>query len=650
MERESVRLDYIDVPPGTDPAHAEFEFKILGTVEVWRAGRLMSVGAAKQRIILVSLLMDANRVVPMESLVTRLWGADPPACARKTLQNYVLRLRRVLDGTGGTDSLVSTHASGYQINVDGKSCDLYRFEGLMAQARDFVAAGEPAAASVHLGQALALWRAEPLADVPSEQLRLELLPALVEKHLNAVELRIDVDLMLGRHADVLPELHELTTAYPLHERFWSQRILALYRAGRQGEALECHRRVRTLLSEELGVLPGTELAGLLQQILTTDPALIEPAARSSAPVPAGNLAADTASFIGRSRQLDQARALLGKQSVRLVTFTGVAGVGKSRLALRVAAQDSEAFVDGAWVADLASASCTDHIGQILTDVLEIPGRPQYGGPTDLVERLRGKQALLVLDNCEHIVGEVAALVVTLLRALPGLRILVTSRQRLGMPGEQVVQVPPMPVPQDGDHDRALSGCDAVDLLLSRARAAAPDFRITPFNRDLVIRLCRKLDGLPLAIELAAARLSVMSLNELVDRLADRFRLLNRSGSDNSLLEALHRSWALCTEHERWLWARLSVFSDGFDIDEVEQVCSDDGIASDEVMDLVAGLVDKSIVVADTNGARTRYRLLETIEDYGRMRLAESDESAVLDRRYRRRLVRREAEIVVEVCR
>lgn len=614
-----------------------FEFRVLGPLEVLCDGGLVPIRAAKQRVLLASLLVDANRVVPVETLVARLWEEASPDGARNTLQNYVLRLRRVLVSTGESGPVL-TRPPGYLIDVAGDALDLHRFDTLVRRATIAAAEGAAEQASVLLREALGLWRGQPLSDVPSELLQREVVPALIERWLGALESRIEADLVRGRQGDVLPELRELTTKYPLRERFWAQRMLALYRSGRQGEALACYRTVSGLLAEELGIDPGAELRERHQQVLAADPALTSTGAQRGATRAIGNLPAEMTTFVGRGRQLAQAQRLL--ETTRLVTLTGVGGVGKTRLALRMAAQVPGMFRDGVWLADLAPLADPDLLDRTVAETLGIRDHSARPGVDILVERLRDKQLLLVLDNCEHVVHAVAALVVALLRAAPGLRVLATSRQRLGLPGEHVLLVPPLTVPAREDAELPLTRYEAVGLLVERAAASAPDFQITERNRDAVIQLCQRLDGIPLAIELAAVRLTTLSIEEILDRLDERFRLLTGTGAriappyHQTLRATLDWSYDLCSEHEQRLWARLSVFSGGFDLAAAETVCSGDGIACADVLDILTGLVHKSILAASNHGNRTRYRLLETIRQYGQQQLRDLGQDTALRRAHR----------------
>ncbi|MEU2853285.1 BTAD domain-containing putative transcriptional regulator [Streptomyces syringium] len=626
--------------PGTD-----FAFGVLGPLEVLRDGRPVELRAAKQRALLASLLIDANKVVPTETLMARLWEEEPPEGARNTLQNYVLRVRRALGPTGsGAGGPVLTCAQGYLVEVAAGALDLHRFDALVDRAKAAMAEGAPARASTLLGEALALWRGEPLSDVPSERLRREVVPALTERRLGAIELRTEADLQLGRHADVLPRLRELTATYPLQERFWAQRMLALYRAGRQGEALDCYRTVSELLLEELGVDPGAELWKLHQRILTADPALTVVTADQGGARTSGNLPAEMTSFVGRGGMLSRARRLL--EGARLVTLTGPGGVGKTRLALRTAAEVSWAFPHGVWLADLAPLVEPGLLDREIAGALGILDQSARPGTQVLVEYLRERHLLLVLDNCEHVADAAGELLATLLRAAPGLRVLATSRQGLGVPGEHLLLVPPLDVPafEEAGGGPPMTRSEAVRLLGDRAAASAPDFRITEENHAAVGQLCRRLDGIPLAIELAAVRLSTLSVEEVLERLDDRFRLLTHGGGarttpryQRTLRGVVDWSYDLCGERERLLWARLSVFAGGFDLEAAETVCSsegaDDGVPREDVIDILAALVHKSVLTAATDGHRTRYRMLETIRQYGQRRLRDLGQDVALRRRH-----------------
>ncbi|WP_434974914.1 BTAD domain-containing putative transcriptional regulator [Streptosporangium saharense] len=626
-----------------------FEFRILGPVEVLHDGHHLTIRAAKLRTLLAALLLDANRVVTVETLIERVWGDDPPSGARNTLQNYVLRLRRLLNGAG-RECPVTTRPRGYSIELLSGTLDLHRFDTLVHRARAAAAVDETEQAATLLREALRLWRGEALADIESEVMRRDVVPMLDERRLDALELRVEADLALGRHEDVLAELHGLTTAHPLRERLWGQRMLALYRSGRRGESLRCYHAVRNALVEQLGVDPGDELRELHQRLLTASPAL----AHAGRPQALGNLPAEVTTFVGRARQLADIGHLV--RNNRLVTLTGAGGVGKTRLALRAAAGLSGEFADGAWLADLTALPEGRPPEHLVIQALGIRDQSARLPADVLADFLRDRRLLLVLDNCEHVAAAVGWLADTLLKAAPGLRLLTTSRHRLGLRHEHVLVVPPLTLPPVSavSREHPLTGYDAVALLVARAAAAAPDFHVTHDNHDLVVQLCRRLDGIPLAIELAAVRLGTLSIAEILERLDDRFRPL---GGDTQVMPRYHRTlwdvidWSheLCTGPERLLWARLSVFSSGFDLEAAEAVCSGSGIARRDVLDLLASLCHKSVLLARTQGRRTRYRLLETIRQYGGRRLADMGDEPRLRRLHRDHYQRLVATAAADWC-
>ncbi|MFD1938163.1 MULTISPECIES: ATP-binding protein [Nonomuraea] len=352
------------------------------------------------------------------------------------------------------------------------------------------------------------------------------------------------------------------------------------------------------------------------------------------------LSAELTSFVGRRREIAEVKRMLAGS--RLVTLVGVGGVGKTRLAQRVAADVRRAFRDGVCLVQLAGLERPDLLVQTVIEALEIADLSTRPPLQVLTEHMRGKQMLVVLDNCEHLLQDCAIVAEALVRSAPDLRILATSRQALGVAGEQTTVVPPLPLP-DGDLSRlsreASEESDAVRLFTERAMAVLPGFQVTDDNREAVVRICRSLDGIPLAIELAAVRLRAISVHQLLTRLEDRFRLLTGGSRvvlprQRTLRALIDWSYTLCTEHEQLLWARVSVFSGSLDLEAVEHVCSGDGIAAEETVDLVIGLVDKSILIREEHRSGVRYRLLETIRQYGRERLREAGQEEKLRRRHR----------------
>lgn len=352
----------------------------------------------------------------------------------------------------------------------------------------------------------------------------------------------------------------------------------------------------------------------------------------------GNLPVELTSFVGRRRELTEAKRLLSL--ARLVTLTGVGGVGKTRLAVRVAANVRRAFDDGVWLIELGELSDPDLLADTVVAALGL--RKQSSDPSLelLAEHLADRRVLLVLDNCEHLVEAAAVLSETLLRQCPGLRILATSREPLGIGGEAVMRVPPLTV-SDPDRPSSLQGLaehDAVTLFAQRAEATAPGFVLSEANRVTITRICQRLDGLPLAIELAAARLRVLSPQQILDRLTDRYRLLTVGSRgapvrQQTLKLSIDWSYDLCEPVEQQLWARLSVFAGGFELDAAESLGTG-LLAREEVMDVVARLVDQSILIREEASTVARYRLLESLREYGYQKLREMGEEAALRRRHR----------------
>lgn len=354
----------------------------------------------------------------------------------------------------------------------------------------------------------------------------------------------------------------------------------------------------------------------------------------------GRLPAEVTSFVGRRHEMAEVKQLLSTS--RTVTLTGAGGVGKTRLALRVALDVWREFRDGVWLVEFATLESPDLLSEVVVESLEIQDHSSRPALQVVTDHLRDRQALVILDNCEHLVHECAVLADVLLRAAPHVQILATSRQALGISGEQTVPVPTLPLPDSAATRPSISSflqCDAIHLFVERARAALPTFAVTEDNRDVVERICRRLDGIPLGIELAAVRLRALSVEQLLDRLDDRFKLLTAGSRavpprQQTLRALIDWSHALCTEKERLLWARASVFVGGLDLEAAEAVCSGDGIAREEIVDLVIALVDKSVLIREEHSSGVRYRLLETIRQYGRERLAASGEEVALQRRHR----------------
>lgn len=598
-------------------------FGVLGPLGVWTAeGEPVAVPEAKVRALLAVLLAH-DGPVPTDRLVDDLWGAEPPGNPTNTVQTKVSQLRRAIGR-----ELVTRGPAGYALAADADAVDAHRFRRLVAQAR---ATEAPAARRALLADALALWRGPAFADFTDEPFALAVRQRLEEERLAALEEFAEVRLELGEHAALAGELGELVAAHPLRERLCALHARALYRAGRQGEALAALADLRERLAEELGIDPGPELVELQQAILTQDASLAAPTAAPH------NLPAPVTELVGRDGEIAEVRALLGTS--RLVTLTGPGGVGKTRLAVEAAR--GTAFRDGVWLVELAGIPAEeDTTCSVEHAVLAAAGVQEsaLGTADPLVDAFRDKQVLLVLDNCEHVVASAAAVAARLVRAVPGLRVLATSREPLGIAGETLLPVPPLAVPDVGADPAAVRAAAAVQLFTARAAASSPGFAVDAGNAAAVAAICRRLDGIPLALELAAARVRVLGPHALESKLDDRFALLTSGHRDaperqRTLHAVIDWSWQLLPPAERIVLRRLAILPDGCTLETAEAVCSGDDVRPAEVLDLLARLVDKSLVVAvETGNGGRRYRLLDSVAAHGAQRLREAGEHDVLRQR------------------
>ena len=484
----------------------------------------------RQRALLGYLLLRANEVVAQDRLVDALWGESPPASAVTALHGYVSRLRRVL-GAGRLE----TRPPGYVLRVAPDELDLHRFRELLAQDRH--------------GEALALWRGPALADLAFEDFAQSEIARLEELRLSALEGRFEHELADGRHAELVGELAAAVRAHPLRERLAGQLMLALYRSGRQAEALEAYRDARATLVEELGLEPGEELSELQRRILVHDPGLDLMRDRRRTELPAS-----LTSFVGRRRELEQVRALVVRPGVRLLTLTGAGGTGKTRLALEVARAVAGEFADGARFVPLAAVAEPELMPDAIAQALGLHQSRGQSIEDALKAFLAERELLLVLDNLEHLL-EATPLATELLAAAPGLTILATSRTHLNLYGETEYAVPPLSAREE-----------AVALFADRAAAVRPDFAVT----DVVAEICARLDGLPLAIELAAARIRTLTPAEILARLERRLELLAGGPRDvparqRTLRDTLLWSYDLLAPVEQRLFARLAVFAGGWSV-------------------------------------------------------------------------------------
>ena len=629
---------------------AEMEFGILGPLEVRNGADPVRVPGAKERALLADLLVNAGRVVPADRLVEDLWGTQPPGNPANTLQGRVSALRRALGPGGG--GLV-TRPPGYLLEAGPEQVDAGRFERLVAEATALGPAEGPRAARL-LEEALGLWRGPALAEFADQPWAQAEAARLEELRLAATEALVELRLAAGGHAGLVGELEGLVAAHPTRERLRGQLMVALYRSGRQADALGAYTRAREVLAEELGIDPSPELQRLHHQILVQDPAL--EAASPDRDQPRHNLPERLTSLVGREGELRDVAKLVAEH--RLVTVTGPGGAGKTSLAVALAGRLADGYVDGAWLVELAPLRDPDQLADAVAVAVGLAeeaagaGRPASSTAERLAAHVADKAILLVLDNCEHLVEACAALARRLLAAGPRLRVLATSREVLGVPGEVVWPIPPLAVPTPDDDDlglagdagrwadrEALEGFDAVRLFVERAAAADPGFVLDEASGPVVAELCRRLDGLPLAIELAAARVRALPPAELAARLEDRFRLLAGGARaldprQQTLRATVDWSWDLLEDRDRRLLRRLSVFSGGWTVAAAEAVCAGDGLAAAGVLDGLFRLVDRSLIVrVAAGGEPARFAMLETLRAYGAERLAEAGEDEAVAARH-----------------
>jgi DNA-binding SARP family transcriptional activator len=465
------------------------EFRILGPLEAVREQALLDLSAPRVRLLLALLLVRGGEVVSADRLVEDLWDGDPPETGRHTMQSCVYRIRQAL----GPDAWrLETRPPGYQLKLSADELDARRFQELAQQGRDALAGGRPELAATLLREALDLWRGPVLADLPDspalegERARLE------GMRLTVMEDRVEADLALGRHAALAAELERLVAEHPFRERLWGQLMVALYRAGRQAEALGAFRRAREVLGEELGLEPSPWLSRLQEQVLLHDPDLGQPQA-AGPPRPAHNLPAQRTSFVGRRRELADLAGLLAAR--RLVTLTGPPGSGKTRLAIEAATRSLHDHPHGVAFVALAELQDPDLIASAVAAALGMPAsdRPILEA---LVDHLRPRRLLLVLDNFEHLL-RAAPLVAQLLDAAPGLRVMATSRAPLRLSGEQEYGLAGLPVPEAAAvASQDPNGFDVLALFADRARAVDPRFALTADNAPLAAEVAARVDGLP----------------------------------------------------------------------------------------------------------------------------------------------------------
>ncbi|MFC3450667.1 BTAD domain-containing putative transcriptional regulator [Amycolatopsis speibonae] len=601
-------------------------------------GAPVDIGGARLRMLLARLALEPGRAVPATALIDGLWGAEPPADAANALQSLVSRLRKVLR-TG--DVALGSGPGGYRLDIAREDVDVCRFERLAAEGRAALAAGRDAGAATILAEALDLWRGQALSDVLEAPFAQAPATRLEDLRLEAAEDRFEAEIRLGGQDRVLADLKEAAARHPLRERLAGLWIRALCAADRQSDALAVYEEVRAALADQLGVDPSAELQEIHVAALRGE--------LGPPPAAADHLPVRLTSFVGRDDELKLVAELLA--GARLVTLVGPGGAGKTRLATEVATRHPAHTRGRVWFVPLAGVRDPGDLPGAVFAALELwdlglahsgdPLRRPVDAMGRVAETLGAGESVLVLDNCEHLVDAAAELANTLLRRVPTLRILATSREALAIDGETLCPLGPLSVPEGTLTVPQAAEAGAIRLFVDRAVAVRPDFVLDESTVDEVAQICRRLDGMPLALELAAARLRSMTVAQISRRLDDRFRLLT-SGSrtalprQRTLRAVVEWSWDLLDDAERVLARRLSVFGAGAEVEAVESVCAGDGLPAEDAMYVLGSLVEKSIVDATAGDqGEPRYRMLETIRAYAAERLDEAGERQQLTKAYHR---------------
>ena len=594
------------------PIH-DVEFFILGSLEARRAGAKLRLGGYRQRACLAVLLLNANRILPATRLIDLTWD-HPPITADSILHNYVSRLRAVLDQRGGNGwQLIRTHESGYELAVDPELVDAGRFETRLAAGRRHRTEGDVHRAIEALEAALAEWRGTPLLDFANERFAVAEASRLQQLQLAAVEELVDLQLGLGRTSEALERLEGFVRSAPLNESLRAHHIRALVAGNRQADALASFEALRHALAEELGVDPSEDLVELHRKVLRHEALVPEPHEAERTPSThddraderSRDLPVSVTTFVGRERELSDVAELLRRDDTLLLSLTGPGGIGKTRLALRVAETVAERYPDGVRWINLASVRDAALVVPSVAGTLGVSEQSGVPLAEGLADNLRGRRMLLVLDNCEHLLSEAANIAGTL-RDAHGPTVLVTSRERLHLEGEQAWPVPPL------DDD------EGVALFAARARSIDPSFAVTAQTREL----CEALEQLPLAIELAAARTTIFSVEQLQERIGQRLDLFKRTGEaeprQRTLRATVGWSYNLLTAEEQKLFRWFSVFVGGASIDAIEHVCATEP-------DDLQSLLDKSLIRRRDAHGVPRFSMLETIREFAGEALEASDE-------------------------
>ena len=581
-------------------------------------GEAVSISALRQRALLALLLIHVGEVLSADRIITELWGDDAPASGANALRFHVSKLRSAL---GVDPSPIVTRGSGYLLEIDSESVDAYQFERLLAEALD-VMEGDPTGAAGLVGEGLSLWRGDPYSDLGDPVFVDGEVRRLNELRMKAVEVGFTAGLARGLHADVVADIEAVLVEDPFRERLWAHLMVALYRSGRQADALRAYQRAATVLGEELGIEPSAELRDLEGRILLQDPALAYSPKRRT------NLPTRSSSFIGRDTEIAMLVDLCRRE--RMVTITGIGGVGKTRLAIEVARRCLPEFDDGVFMIDLTEATDADAVERHFLAALGFVERPGRTALEALIDNLARMRCLLVVDNCEHVVDDVVGTVAAVLPTCSMVHVVATSRVRVGVEGEELWELSGLQTgsPGAGTDPVALFDAEAVRLFVDRAQRVRRSFAVDSENVLTVAGICQAIDGIPLAIELAAARIRIWSSAEIMNRLTDRFGFLvdsRRSAPERhrTLVSMIDWSYDLLEESEQHLFRLTSVFRGGFGLAALQAICRDPSV---DIAAALESLVDASLITVDASGPTVRYRLLETVRVYATEHLDASNEA------------------------
>jgi predicted ATPase/DNA-binding SARP family transcriptional activator len=630
------------------PSQRSIAIELLGPPTLRVDGRDVALEGRRQIALLTLLALNVGRSVSRDYLIDSIWSEDLPAVPSNALQARVSSLRRSL-GPG----VLLGERQGYRLALDPGAVDVRHFERLVANAEETLNQGDPRAAATLMRASLQLWRGQALDGLVEMEFARTEAQRLEELRAHAVEACIEVELSLGKHTELVAELQALVHAYPTRERLVELLMLALYRAGRQADALGAFQAAGARLRDEYGLDPNSSLRDMELAILRQEAALNLPAispgpgrayaaeARSGI---RGNIPGSATSFVGREREVEQVRELL--RSARVVTLFGTGGTGKTRLALEVAALEGAQCADGAWLVELGPIARPGHVAPAVLRALGVQevspapiSAPASGPDERLLDYFAAKELLLVLDNCEHLVSEVARLVELVVRRALGLRVLATSREALSIPGEVRLAVSPLAVPpaESGSLEHTASYA-AVRLFLDRATALQPDFQLDAANTRSVADICRHLDGIPLALELAARQVRLLAPQQIANSLDVQFQSSavgprTTEPRHRTLQAAIDWSYDRLDAREQRLFLALSVFAGSFNFEAARELGAAAGLTDGEVVESLERLVDTSLIIANVHGAAARYRLLEPLRQYAADRLHAHQTGADLRRRH-----------------